>query len=765
MRKFLLSFCCFLTTLALQAQSVGLVLSGGGAKGITHIGVIKALEEHNIPINYVAGTSMGAIVGGFYAMGFTPNEMAELLKSNDFKYWSTGETPPENIYYYRNSDPNPGFVDFRFKFNFGDTLQVVSNFLPTNFVSPTPMNFAFLSLFSQASASSKGDFDQLFIPFRCVASDIYNKEAVIMKSGDLGDAIRASMTFPFVFKPISVDDHLLFDGGIFNNFPVDIMMSDFNPDIIIGSVVAHNPKKPDINDLMLQIENMIMARTNYSLDEEDGILFNFELSDVSTFDFSKVDELIKLGYDATIERMDEIKARIKSQTFGDELDKKRYEFKQKFPELRFQNVKVAGVDKAQELYIKQTVQETAGTIFSIDEFRDSYYNLISDEKISEILPHAKYNEASGFFDLQLDVNIEDEVKVSIGGNVSSSTSNQAYFGIAYQHLGELAHRAYADAQFGRIYNGLGLGTRIDFPAKKNVYFKASVVLHKFDFFEGYRLFYEDNRTAYFTQAESYFKLSVGFPLTMKARMEFGLGFGGLTDNYVQDREMVTPTRKDDVSKYTLGNIFTKAQSYTLNSSMYATSGYYYNFSAQIAGGREDFTSAYYPGESEKGRLDLWMQLKGTYDRYFPIYSKFSLGAYGEFAFSTRSLLQNYTATIIQAPSFDPTPHSISAFNEAYCANQFFAVGIKPIYHITPQLHARGEAYWFIPIKSIYRRADNSADYSKAFSSSEAIFEASLVYNFKIASISLYGNYYTSAASKWNFGLNIGFLLFNERFLK
>ncbi|MDR0371690.1 MAG: patatin-like phospholipase family protein [Prevotellaceae bacterium] len=766
MRKVLfLCYCFIFVSGGVRAQSVGLVLSGGGAKGMTHIGVIKALEEHNIPIDYVAGTSMGAIVGGLYAMGLSPDEMIELLKSDDFKYWSTGEIPPENIFYYRNSDPNPGFADFRFKFNFGDTLHIVPNLLPVNIISPIPMNYAFLTLFARATAASKGNFDKLFVPFRCVASDIYNKEPVNLKSGDLGDAIRASMTFPFVFKPISINDHLLFDGGIFNNFPVDVMKGDFNPDIIIGSVVAHNPKKPDINNLMPQIENMIMARTDYSLPEEDGVLLNFELSEVNTFDFSKVDELVKLGYDATIERMDELKARIKSETFGDDLDRRRYEFRRQFPKLAFQSVTVEGVEPSQEQYVKHAIQEEDGAIFDIDDFKNSYYNLVSDEKIAEILPHAKYDEATGYFDLHLKVRIEEDFKLTIGGNVSSSTSNQAYLGITYRHLGEYSHSAYINAQFGRIYNGLLIGTRIDLPSKRNMYYKGTLVLHKFDFFEGNRLFYEDNRTAYFTQTETYLNFNIGFPLTMKARMELGLGFGRLTDYYVQDRDLITPTSKDDESRYTLGSVFAKIQNYTLNTSMYPTLGYFYRVDAQLVGGREDFTSAYYPNDSEKGHFDLWVQVKGIYDRYYPLSDKFTLGAYGEFVFSSRKLLQNYTATIIQAPNFSPTPHSISAFNEAYCANRFFALGIKPIYHIIPQLHVRGEAYWFIPVRAINRRADNTADYARAFSVSQGIFEAALVYNFKIASISLYGNHYTSAASKWNFGLNIGFLLFNDRFVK
>ena len=198
------------------AQNVGLVLSGGGAKGITHIGVIKALEENNVPIDYITGTSMGAIVGGLYAMGFTPEEMIELLKSDDFKRWSTGEVESNYRFFYRNSDPKPSFVEVPFKIRRIDSLDIKYNLFPTNIISPRQMNYAFVPLFSRSSAACDGDFNKLFIPFRCVASDIYNKRSVVFSKGDLGDAIRASMTFPFMFKPIMIDSCVLFDGGIYN---------------------------------------------------------------------------------------------------------------------------------------------------------------------------------------------------------------------------------------------------------------------------------------------------------------------------------------------------------------------------------------------------------------------------------------------------------------------------------------------------------------------------------------------------------------------
>lgn len=761
--KKILFFCLTISLFPLiQAQKVGLVLSGGGAKGITHIGVIKALEENNIPIDYITGTSVGAIVGGLYAMGLSPDEMIKIIKSNDFKYWSTGELESDYVYYYRNADPKPSFAELRFNINNLDSFDIKSNLLPTNLVSPRQMNYAFVPLFAQANALSGGDFDKLFVPFACVASDIYNKEAVVFRHGVLGDAIRASMTYPFMFKPIMINNRLLFDGGILNNFPVDVMRNDFKPDFMIGSVVANNPHKPDESNIVMQIENMIMNKTDYTITKEEGLILNFKLDNVNAFDFSKIDELLKVGYDEVIKNLDEIKACIPRQVSLDEVTEKRKLFRRGFPELKFKQIVVEGVDSLQKQYIERVFHANNKT-FDLKEFKEAYFKLISDDKISEVVPHAIYNPSTGYFDLNLNVKTQDQLKVLLGGNVSSSTSNQAYFGLTYQNLGEYAQMAYVDAQFGKIYNGFGLGTRIEFPAQKNWYLKLAIVLHKFDYFEGNRLFYEDNRTSFFNQYEGYSKLSVGFPLTMKGRLEFGIGYGSLADNYIQNRDSVGLVQKSDRSVFSLGSAFARLESNTLNNFMYPTKGFYYSSSLQLTGGDETYKSENNTTLNVPKRLDLWIQYRAKMDRYYLVKSRFTLGTYAELAFTTRKLLQNYTVNLIQAPAFQPTPHSRSVFNDAFSANQFVAVGLKPIYNINNQLHVRGEAYWFVPYKSFYRLADNSATYSNAFSSSQFMAETSLVFNLKVASVSMFANYYSSAVSQWNFGVNIGFLLFNPKF--
>ena len=139
--SFIISFLLIFLSSA-SAQKVGLVLSGGGAKGMTHIGIIRALEENGIPIDYITGTSMGAIIGSLYAMGYSPDEMEALLRSPDFKSWYSGTVEPKYAYYFKKSRSTPEFYNIRFSFK--DSLRTKPQILPTSMVNPIQMNLVFL---------------------------------------------------------------------------------------------------------------------------------------------------------------------------------------------------------------------------------------------------------------------------------------------------------------------------------------------------------------------------------------------------------------------------------------------------------------------------------------------------------------------------------------------------------------------------------------------------------------------------------------------
>lgn len=297
-RIFLIISISLFYLLQVPAQKVGLVLSGGGAPGIAHIGVIKALEENEIPIDYITGTSMGALIGGLYASGYSPNEMIQFFKSTDFKKWKR--------------------IELKFPKKF---------IIPTHILQPQKIQKGLEQLTWQASKRSCGNFDSLFVPYRCVASDIYRKETYIFCSGNLATAIRASISFPFVFEATKVDNHLLFDGGIYNNFPADIMQNSFHPDFMIGSVVAYNPPPADPNDILMQLQNMIVNPTNYTIPDSLGMVLNFDLKKKPVFDFSHIDSLVNIGYLETKKQIEFIKTKVQRRASTNEINQKRSLFR------------------------------------------------------------------------------------------------------------------------------------------------------------------------------------------------------------------------------------------------------------------------------------------------------------------------------------------------------------------------------------------------------------------------------------------------------
>lgn len=480
-------FLLFVLTFQIQAQKVGLVLSGGGAKGLTHIGIIRALEENHIPIDYIAGTSMGAIVGSLYAMGYSPDDMERLLKSDSFKRWYTGNIEEKYIYYFKKKPPTPEFLNIRVSLK-NPLHKVKTQFLPSSVVDPLQMNLAFLELFGQATAACNNDFNQLFVPFRCVASDVYNKRPMIFEKGDLGDAVRASMSFPAMFKPIEIDSTLVYDGGIYNNFPVNVMVNDFHPDVIIGSVVSSNPGKPQEGDIMGQLENMIMQKTDYSLPDSLGILMTFKYDNVNLMDFDRFDELHDIGYNRTIQLMDSIKARISRRINYRQLELKRIAYKKNMPELRFREISITGGNEQQKKYIRKEFHSSDHEIFSLEDLRKGYFRLMSDNMISEIIPHAVYNKVDTTFTLHLKVKIEDDLSLRVGGNVGSNGANQIYVGATYHNLNNFSKEVSLDGQLGQIYNNLQIAGRIDFPTHIPTSFRLVGSISSFDYFKQEKLF-------------------------------------------------------------------------------------------------------------------------------------------------------------------------------------------------------------------------------------------------------------------------------------
>ena len=628
------------------------------------------------------------------------------------------------------------------------------------------MNLVFVELFARATAACSGDFNRLFVPFRCIASDVYNKKPLIMRRGDLGDAVRASMSFPFVFKPIEIDSVLAYDGGIYNNFPTDIMREDFKPEVIIGSVVAANPGKPKENDLMSQLENMIMQKTDYTLPDSLGIIMTFKYDDVSLLDFDRLQELHDIGYNRTISLMDSIKSRIHRRVSAENVRLRRLVYRSNLPQFRFRDIYIEGANPQQQAYIKKEFHDEDHEVFTYEDLKRGYFRLLSDNMISEIIPHAVYDSENDLYSLHLKVKMEDNFSVRMGGSVSTTSSNQIYLGLGYQDLNYYSKEITLDGQIGKVYNNAQLMAKIDLPTRIPTSYRLIASLSTFDYYKKDKLFSKNDKPSFNSKDERFVKLMVALPFLANKRAEISIGYGKLQDNYFQSSVINFDKDRSDRSTYNLLGGAIGFYGSTLNARQYATKGYFEKLVAQVFSGKEKFI----PGNPTETSVTTkerqsWLQISYMKYAYHTMSPKFTLGWMAEMLYSSKNFSENYTATMLQAADFSPTPHSKLMYNEAFRANQFLAAGIKPIFVFNDMFQFRSEFYGFVPIFPIKKNALNKAYYGKAFSRFEYIGEISVICQLPFGAISAYVNHYSSPKKEWNVGLTLGWQLFNYRFIE
>jgi len=765
MKRLLLFLLLFALLQPASAQKVGIVLSGGGAKGIAHIGLLQALEENGIPIDYITGTSIGAVIGGLYAMGYTPAEMLALIKSEEFKSWRSGTVENQYMDFFRKPDPTPEILITSISLK--DSIINPKKLLPNSLLNPIQLDFAFLKLCAQATGQCQNDFNNLFVPFRSVASNVYTRKSFIFHNGDLGDAIRASMSFPFVFKAIRVNGNLMYDGAIYNNYPVNVMISDFHPDIMIGCMVDNLERMPDDYDMMGQLKNMILHSTTDSIPPGKGVQLNLNLDDVALLDFDQVDTAYKIGYDGAMAHMDSIKKMISRRADPFALNLKRSYFKSQAPALRFREIQINGVTDIQRDFLLNVLKQDGSNYFTLEDFKVAYFKMMENSKIKEIIPHAVYQDADQSFKLILDVEMDDDIDLAIGANLSSSVSNELYMGINYQILNDYSQLYTAETYMGKFLNAFNLTSRFNFNGKKlPQYLALQFSTQYYNYFQDEKLFYQSSLPAFVNQLETYLKFRYGFPLHRNGKVELSLGGAYMFDTYAQNKLSSVTSDGYDNSVYGFGSFTMRYEQNTLNFKQYATLGKRVYAIGQYISGIESYKYGDTTGHVVKSAKSLnYFQLSGGFENYSSLNEHFIIGTKGEFVFNNKRILDNYTSSIIQAPSFTPTPHSMTSFNEAFRSNQFLAVGVLPIWNIRPSLYLRGEIYGFFPLQSLYDGSNGVALKETSWSHVQSLTEVALVYNLPVTNISLYLNRYSYPQKNWNFGVNLGFLIFAKRFIE
>jgi len=275
---------------------VGLVLGGGGARGAAHIGVLEVLEREHIPICRISGTSMGSIVGGLYAAGYTPQEMNNLVTTLDWNNLFSDDPAREDMPMRRKDN------DYRYLLNFEVGYKKGRVVTPAGVVQGQKLLLLLRRLL--LSTWNVHDFDQLSIPFRAVATDIVAGRPVVFGSGDLAVSIRSSMSVPGAFAPTNVDDKLLVDGGLMDNVPIDVIRDMGAQRLIVVDVSSPLARKDELTNPVAVLNQMVSAlmaeKTQRQLDTltTDDILITPALGDLGASEFNRGAEAIKIGHAA-----------------------------------------------------------------------------------------------------------------------------------------------------------------------------------------------------------------------------------------------------------------------------------------------------------------------------------------------------------------------------------------------------------------------------------------------------------------------------------
>jgi len=286
---------------AQEPPKVGLVLSGGGAKGLAHIGTLKIIEEAGVKIDYIGGTSMGAIVGALYASGYSATQLDSIFNSTDFAALIQDNVPRSAKTFYEKDDSERyalGLPFDNFKVSFPQAISGGQNIYNE-----------FVRLLYHVKDVQ--DFNKLPIPFLCIATNVETGEPVLLNQGYLPEAIMASGTFPSLFEPALLEDDILIDGGVVNNYPID-EVKNMGADLIIGVDVQDDLADRDAlssaAEILLQINNYRTVNDMVKKMEQTDVYIKPNIKGFSVIDFERGNEIIKNGELGALEKQNELRA-------------------------------------------------------------------------------------------------------------------------------------------------------------------------------------------------------------------------------------------------------------------------------------------------------------------------------------------------------------------------------------------------------------------------------------------------------------------------
>ncbi len=740
------------------AQKVALVLSGGGAKGLAHAGAIKALEENNIPIDCITGTSMGALVGAFYASGYTAEEIVSLGLSKSLQDWVKNIPKSKYSYLQKEDDFDPSWLTLKFSID-----SSFSATLGTTLSDDYVLNFALAKEFASATKLSHNNFDSLFVPYRATASEIFTEQKVVLKSGNLFEAARASMAVPFFYRPIRINNQLLFDGGIYNNFPVKTAKEAFNPDVIIGVNVASKKMRnyPYGKDNNLIAESLLFAildKTDSTDISEHGVFIDVELENYNALDFDEAKRIIELGYNSTMKKMEEIKTKIKRRIPNSDLKEKRDSFSLKSSEILFDTIKTEGFKKNQFKYITGRFDNTAP--ISFEKIEDGYNKIVSDDYFANIFPSYSFDQTNSF---TLTGNPNPKLRGKIGGSLTSRNTSQLFVGFDFKRLTRVLSHYSIGIHTGRFYQSVKLKSKVRFPGKLELSIMPEVIYNRWNFISTTDLFSQSVKPEIQDSKDLSLGVNFEFPIRERMKFNFHTSYFKNRDKFSNNNILVSSDTLD-VLKLTGVKVQAKIYYSSLNLHQYPYKGQRLNLFSNYIFGQENYNAGNTSNiNSIQGKNQNWYKIGLEAEKYINVNKLYTFGMSFTSVFSNQPTFGTARSTVLNQASFYPLQDSKTLILGNFRGRKYVTMGLKNVFHLSGSFQLRIEGYSIYHLEKLDVDSKNLPYYLTGknlnFSGTTG-----LIYQSLIGPISLSLNYYDQQNHKWGGFLHIGYLLFNKKSL-
>jgi len=668
---------------------IGLVLSGGGARGMAHVGVIQALEEEGIPIDYITGTSMGAMVGAFYAAGYTPAEMQSAILKEVNAWFAPGTLFQEARYYRLVKAHDLTLAEVPIDFLTRGDLP-----LPDQLFSDFEINLRLNERLTPVSLGVKDEFDSLLVPYRSVGADLYRRRAVLFSRGSLALAVRVSISVPIFFAPVTTRAFVnLVDGGVYDNFPVEPMQREFRPDFIIGVHVGSPPitlEEFQTKSYYWRLFSHLSDPISWQKLPSNSFFIQPDLGEMSGTAFSREMAAfsIRRGYEAAKSCIGELREAIGARRLDSlALAHRRASLRQ----YRDRAIYVRQVDfypasRAEAFFYRRVTRLRGGDTITWADLRKGLLSLREAASFYSILPEFTAHGEGGA-NLQVYLRPQGSYALRTGLAVFSPAGYAWQIGFRAEKVWWAAWQASILLTQGTFAQGLEFEARVRPPIPWRLYLIGESRVWRYNYQSlGLTWLPRPRQTNLFSNIDW---LSGGTSWTWRrAQMNLLLHRIRMEDRYT------LPTSSERLSRLSITAASWELAANSENDRLYPTEGRLVDIALALAQGIERPQSSSAPYFSAQ---HYWPQARLRLRQSTGIFPGIYLGSRLEAGASLQKPLADSIAALLVSPRYDPFPESPQLFLPELYNRLFAAAGAHLTIALKRKIFLRIEAHLYQPI--------------------------------------------------------------------